>query len=740
MDDKTTRKTLVILLIISFLLSSMPILMGYPLENEIKNESFSQENSFTRNGITLYVGGNGPKNYSTIQEALNDSSENDTIYVYSGTYNENIIISSSITLLGENPTTTSIIGNGVGDVISIHSENVIITKFTIKNSGTTPMIDAGIEIHDKYAIIQNNIICDNLGYAVGIYINQSDDCIILNNTIYNNGNEGVYIKDSENNFVQDNYIYGNGHCSIVISESYNNTIRNNTLNDNNDAAISLWSGSHHNKIEYNTIERNPYSGIGIWEDAPDNLIFRNTFYDNPQYGIKIKQAKGNIISDNLIVNSSYGVYITSSAETTIEYNEITGGKDGVYIIDTPGNIIIKNYISYNENGLNLLGINKSVIHENYIAQNDDGIYLTLSSGVTISRNTISDNRWFGVWITNSTGNFIIENDICKNVDIGLYLNNAYENTITRNTIENNDDGIYIEFSTANTISENNFRNLKFNAFFVANNRSQCKNTWKHNFWDRLRIRPYKISGLIKLDKITIPWINIDWRPRITPYNLNVTVKSSYDGNILYVGGDGPGNYSSIQKAVDAAVDGDTVYVFGGTYYEEVFIDKSITLEGENKNICILEGNGSRDILTIISIDVLITGFTIQNGHFGIYLDNSSDIKIFENIFINNLHGISAYWSIRCKIRYNIFDLNQYSIRLYYCNNFLVFRNNFQSYKMHVFFVGSKLKHSRNLWLRNYWEKPRLAPYPIKGKIIKNNILVDWVDFDWFPALQDIASF
>ena len=39
------------------------------------------------------------------------------------------------------------------------------------------------------------------------------------------------------------------------------------------------------------------------------------------------------------------------------------------------------------------------------------------------------------------------------------------------------------------------------------------------------------------------------------------------GNILYVGGSGPGNYTKIQDALDNATEGDTVYVYSNTYYE-----------------------------------------------------------------------------------------------------------------------------------------------------------------------------
>ena len=63
-----------------------------------------------------------------------------------------------------------------------------------------------------------------------------------------------------------------------------------------------------------------------------------------------------------------------------------------------------------------------------------------------------------------------------------------------------------------------------------------------------------------------------------------------DGKTLYVGGDGPGNYTRIQDAIDDASDGDTVFVFNSTYYENIEINMSIRLIGENKNTTIIYGN------------------------------------------------------------------------------------------------------------------------------------------------------
>ncbi|RLF63839.1 MAG: hypothetical protein DRN31_01550, partial [Thermoplasmata archaeon] len=62
--------------------------------------------------------------------------------------------------------------------------------------------------------------------------------------------------------------------------------------------------------------------------------------------------------------------------------------------------------------------------------------------------------------------------------------------------------------------------------------------------------------------------------------------------ILYVGGSGPGNYTSIQSALDNASSGDTVFVYDDSspYEECIVVDKSITIMGENRDTTAIDGN------------------------------------------------------------------------------------------------------------------------------------------------------
>jgi len=118
---------------------------------------------------------------------------------------------------------------------------------------------------------------------------------------------------------------------------------------------------------------------------------------------------------------------------------------------------------------------------------------------------------------------------------------------------------------------------------------------------------------------------------------------SFDGNTLYVGGSGPDNYTSIQAAIDDAINGDIVYVYdeSSPYFENVLVDKSIQLIGENRDTTVIDGRGIGDVVWLADDEINISGFTIQNGSNsegtagGIRLDPSSYSMVFSNIIKNN---------------------------------------------------------------------------------------------------------
>ena len=100
----------------------------------------------------------------------------------------------------------------------------------------------------------------------------------------------------------------------------------------------------------------------------------------------------------------------------------------------------------------------------------------------------------------------------------------------------------------------------------------------------------------------------------------------------------PDDYDSIQKALDNAEDGDTVFVRNGVYVENPVIHKAVALIGENRDATVIDVTAG---LKVESVGVTLTGFTIYDGYDGISLaGNYCDIK--GNKIQNATHGIVIF--------------------------------------------------------------------------------------------------
>ncbi len=135
---------------------------------------------------------------------------------------------------------------------------------------------------------------------------------------------------------------------------------------------------------------------------------------------------------------------------------------------------------------------------------------------------------------------------------------------------------------------------------------------------------------------------------------SVTGDNSSFGNTIYVDDDntdGPWDgtqehpYNYIQNGVDAASNGDTVFVHSGTYYEHhIIIDKKISLVGEDKNSTVINAVGEYKGIEIYHDDVVVKGFTIGNNSykFDWWYNSLMEVKSSKNVIIENNIFISDY--------------------------------------------------------------------------------------------------
>ncbi|UCD13388.1 MAG: right-handed parallel beta-helix repeat-containing protein, partial [Thermoplasmatales archaeon] len=253
-------------------------------------------------GNILYVGGSGPGNYSTIQAAINVANNGDTIFVYNGTYNENVKVNKTINLTGEGKDITIIYGiDELDDAVKITADLANVSEFTIKNGGIN---SAGIRVQADQCSISDTIIIDN--QEKGLWIDNSENNTILDNALSDNSH-GIYVDNSDNNMISNNNVSDNRNNGIYGVRSNNNDIVNNLVNSNDLIGIYLIQDCDNNEISNNTVKSNEKGGIRLYK-SDDNIISNNAVSKNggPTYdgGIVFYYSNNNNIFANSVNSNS----------------------------------------------------------------------------------------------------------------------------------------------------------------------------------------------------------------------------------------------------------------------------------------------------------------------------------------------------------------------------------------------------------------------------------------------------
>ena len=137
------------------------------------------------------------------------------------------------------------------------------------------------------------------------------------------------------------------------------------------------------------------------------------------------------------------------------------------------------------------------------------------------------------------------------------------------------------------------------------------------------------------------------------------------------------DFAEIQDAIYASGtgDGDTIVVDAGTYYEDLVVNKSLTLQGEG--LPTIDAQGLDNAINITVDNCVVRGFRCVNANnSGILLFDSSNSEICDNTCENNNIGISFTGS-NCRLVDNSMANNSYiGIHMMYSHNSTIVNNTF----------------------------------------------------------------
>jgi parallel beta-helix repeat protein len=515
MRDKVWKKTLISIVVIVFIGAGIVPCISGTFRVSVEQNSRGSDVFISRS--ILHVGGSGPGNYSNIQDAIDNASNGDTIFVYndSSPYYETISIDQSINLVGEDRDTTIIDGNLRGDAITISVDWVNISGFTIRN-GT-----CGIIVKSKHnTITENNIFSNN---GTGIYLISSDYNIITNNNCSLNHGHGISLKSTNNctikgNLLSDNKgrysfnttglvgywkmdeISWNGTLGEVTDSSgngNNGTAQNgaNTTNfsmfgragefDGDDDYVEIFDSSSLQLDTYFTVEAWAYirtfphpsndhvpivwrgDKIGWGSDyhfriAQGNGVGSVTWGSGGQNGVEYYFTAGYIETKKW----HHFVYVADGSDLKAYIDgEYVGGRTGAPPYNVAG------YKTYCGKGITYEGdvftdgiidevkiYNRSLSLEEIKAHYNQfigciGIYLVQSNNNSIINNTCMKNKE-GINISISNENSIINNSITYNKN-GISVNKcSYKNIIERNYVWNNNYGVLVNLADGTDFTRN----------------------------------------------------------------------------------------------------------------------------------------------------------------------------------------------------------------------------------------------------------------------------------------------
>ena len=223
--------------------------------------------NLVRTSNFIYVDDSGGADYNSIQEAIDNADDGDTIFVYNGTYEEQIIVDKKINLVGENKKNTIITGDFRKYLISINVHDVSLSNFNIKGKKSFLTLSNGILISSDKTKISNCVINQ---LSIGILVKGSDTNI-SNNQIFD-CNIGLFFSlNVENNIIECNNFSNNffGIWSFFSMISSGNIIRENLFLKNSIGVglVFLTKGFtvYHNNFAENNVHAKG-SGQNIWND------------------------------------------------------------------------------------------------------------------------------------------------------------------------------------------------------------------------------------------------------------------------------------------------------------------------------------------------------------------------------------------------------------------------------------------------------------------------------------------
>ena len=204
-----------------------------------------------------------PENSPSIQAAIENAEEGDTVYVRIGRWHEHLVMKDNVALIGESMRETIVFGNKKRPVITAANES------TIKNL-TVTRGRTGILCENVSAVIDQVYVTDNRETGIHCLVSLPD---IYNCVIYRNRGNGILCESTRSikTAILHNVIAENGNCGIMLSGVSEVLIQNNVLLENKQYAVWGVETARRTRIVYNLFFNNRNAVNVYLKKDPSNI-------------------------------------------------------------------------------------------------------------------------------------------------------------------------------------------------------------------------------------------------------------------------------------------------------------------------------------------------------------------------------------------------------------------------------------------------------------------------------------
>jgi parallel beta-helix repeat protein len=634
---------------------------------------------------------NTSENFSSIQEAIDDSNTNDShiIEVDPGTYSENVVVNKSVTIRsssGDPLDTVVDAANASDHVFTVTADHVILSGFTIagasengkagvylassSNRVTDTILKSnhyGIAAVNSLTGAQMNCASDNHGSdptrecltagptnASFIRVGQHGGCGYRTNAL-NAPRSFPKITDQEsllatsysvttadrsplssssNNVISDTNASFN-YIGIILIGSTGNTV-SDTIAHSNTYGIVLNDNSHENFIGNNSLKYNTFSGVFLWGYNNNNTITNNIASSNSWFGISLYiDNSHNNITRNTANFNQYGAYFypDGGSFNAIEDNNFDYNSDGIALSDScDNNTLINNSATFNANS---------------------GLFIVNAMGNFIESNDFSHSQYLsGLELFGTSSDNIVEyNIVNSNAGAGIALwDDTHHNTLENNTVSYNKySGISLADDTNNNTVTNNaasFNEMSGISLF----HSSRENTVSHNelFSNQYGLDIIRLGGNTSDNQIFSNSIHHNKAHGIFLLDLrssnNIFNNSVYNNNIFGI---------CLSNCTSCSIKNNTAY------FNRIGIGLLFTEDTQLTGNVVNTNNIHGILLYISNNNSLLRNLADSNTYDGISLFNSSLNNISENKLSSSYFGVSLYSSTNNTIADNDAASNYY---------------------------------------------------------------------------------